>query len=965
MKIDSIMQGKIQTTDNMNTAKGHETSARIAGETFGYTLDITSKDKDITAFGTEKLDSFEDVKNKASVKNVALESDANAVMSNSMSKEDFAEYIKEGYSPSNMEIEDVVTSLDKIKATLLESGVVVKGYTDTVSDKELAKIAGSEALAGVIKDALNEENVPVTEDNVQAISDLINISKEVTEPTADSVKYMINNGLDVTVENFYKAEFSSSIDTGKRAAFYIDNTGYASIKPTESDFNEFRPQVEKIIENAGLEVNEKTLNDAKWLLDKDIPITGDNIIKLQDINSISFPIAEEKVAKTSAIAIKDGYRVEDADLTKEESYFSKAIKTVDEIDSRINEYSSLVDPNKLSKEEVRERRLLEEARLHMSADANIHLLKKGISIDTKDLESLVENLKQAEKEIYKPVLTEKDEEISEDTLLERIETYKETRNVLENIKNVPLETGAKVFFENRDFSLRSINNEGEKLKASYIQASNKYEELMTAPRKDLGDSIKKAFSNVDDILEDLDIEVNRINEKAVRSLGYAGLEINEKNIEELSKANTAVENVISLMNPKKTLDMIRKGQNPLDEDIFELEKRLSLEKNDEEEITNEKYNEFLVRLEKNNEITPDERASFIGFFRLFRKIEKSDGRLEGNVIGASEKLTLNNLLSASRSNRAGAMDIKIDDDYGALEKLVSYGKSITDQILQGFKLDLDTYYKDDYVDEEYQNVKEALQTEDAIKDALEKADEPVTVNNILAMDQLINGKGSLFAKLADKDEKNKIKEKINKLHDNFMSKEDADDSYDELIKAADELTKESIESVSNSIDLKELNSINKQLTIASSLVKNNSYEIPVEIDGEITKINLKLIKNTDETGKVTASFETEKYGKVVAEFKVSGNKATGFVISDKNEVNNIYRDSSRNNEEISGIEALKEKEVELKEKIKSIGIDLDTIYYTNKADINNSDIYNSESSVNTPTSDLYNLAKAFINVMKD
>ena len=42
--------------------------------------------------------------------------------------------------------------------------------------------------------------------------------------------------------------------------------------------------------------------------------------------------------------------------------------------------------------------------------------------------------------------------------------------------------------------------------------------LMTAPRTDLGDSIQKAFRNVDDILNDLDMELTDDNRRAVRFL---------------------------------------------------------------------------------------------------------------------------------------------------------------------------------------------------------------------------------------------------------------------------------------------------------------------------------------------------------------------------------------------------------------------------------------------------------------
>ena len=45
-------------------------------------------------------------------------------------------------------------------------------------------------------------------------------------------------------------------------------------------------------------------------------------------------------------------------------------------------------------------RKLEEARLSMTAEANLSLIKKGVSIDTEPIERVVELLKQQENKYY-------------------------------------------------------------------------------------------------------------------------------------------------------------------------------------------------------------------------------------------------------------------------------------------------------------------------------------------------------------------------------------------------------------------------------------------------------------------------------------------------------------------------------------------------------------------------------------
>ena len=63
-----------------------------------------------------------------------------------------------------------------------------------------------------------------------------------------------------------------------------------------------------------------------------------------------------------------------------------------------NNLSTVV--NDTNPQYIRAKRQLEEIRLAMTAEANYALLKKGISIDTKPLEELVENLKEQENAIY-------------------------------------------------------------------------------------------------------------------------------------------------------------------------------------------------------------------------------------------------------------------------------------------------------------------------------------------------------------------------------------------------------------------------------------------------------------------------------------------------------------------------------------------------------------------------------------
>ncbi len=887
-----------------------------------------------STYSVEGLKSFDEIKAKASMKNVSLENNAFAVMATSMSADDVAKMADEGFSPSEMTDKETVTVLDKIKATLVKSGVNIDGFTDDLSKEQIEQIAGSSAYANAIEAALKETELPATIENVTEISEALNVSGELTIPSDDAKKYMINNCPEPTVNNFYIANHSSSADTSaNRASYYMDETGYVGKNPTDADIESLSPQIEKIISDAGLSVNEQTINEAKWLINKDIPLTKENLTNLENLESVSFPLNTETVALSAASALAEGKNAKDGLLSDPESIHIKAAKFVES----------------LNFDDVAKRRILEETRLILTLEASVSLLKKGINLDTKDLEKLVDDLKQAEKESYAPFLMDNDEvdiKKYDDELTLKLDVFKQTVIAIEHVKTAPLSVVGDVAFSEKTPTLNEVAELSNKAKSEFSKAERSYETMMTMPRYDMGDSIKKAFRNVDDILEDLEIEATRLNEKAVRILGYSGMEITEANIEKAVKAEVAVENVITHMTPARTLKMIRDGFNPLDADIYELSNKLLSE---DEDTGNTKYTEFLYKLEKSSEITESEKTAFIGLYRLFRKIEKSDGKLVGDVIKADAKLTLSNIISASRSDRQVGTDIKIDDSFGALEKLITHGESITDQILQGFRTkELNVQYAKEEADE----IRNIITKEEAIVRALENADSPKSPINMAAANMLLNSRGTIFKGLLkglDEEEKDVFDKEISELADSFDGEDSAKNAINSFTEKTQEIIKNKAQIADKYIDVKSLKLLNKQLSIINKMADSRTYEVPVIINGSYTSINLKIVNDTENAGKVKAYFETEETGKVSAEFELRDGKVSGIITTE--------------NSFFEGV--IKEREDSFKEEFKGAGVEISSMYYVNKRGISVKGNYTDENDVSTPaTKQLYSVAKAIIKAVQ-
>lgn len=903
--------------------------SRMKTNRMGYSLDITGTVMENAAYGKEELKSAQDIAKDASMIDVSTQRNYMAVMSNSMSSEDFAKLIKDGVNPTNTSITESVTNLDKIKITMAQAGMTIEGFNDDLDAKDVEAVVGSASLANSIVDGdikeqiatkLTDSDLPDSKDNIDAMAEAYTLASSLVPMTDSTMQYMLTNDLEPTIDNIYKAEHSSGLGytNGATDVRFSGVATYANSKQTDAVWEELEPQAKEIVDESNIVNKEQGLEEAKWIVSHQVPLNKETLESYDELSRIELPAKKEDILDSMVAAIMDGKDPKDALLTETESMYDKAVKLA-------YDFATASDNGDITR-----RRQLEEIRLAMTVEANLTLMRKGITIDTSNLEGVVEKLKEAEREFYRPLLEDdnrlqteardvtnkpqmanvNDDELSGDaveeksrpvrSLDEKIDLYKQTRKTLDDIPSIPLRSIADVALSNdvtsgdNDFSLGRLENVGASLRTTYERANESYEALMTAPRRDMGDSISKAFANVDDILRDLDIDINDTNRKAVRTLGYAQMQITRESIESVREATMTVSRVLELMSPAKTLQMIREGHNPLNENIYELEKELSKEPI---ENTREKYSRFLWNLERKGEITENEKSAYIGMYRLFTQIEKQDGKVIGNVLSNGQELTMQNMLTASRSNKHKNMDVKIDDDYGVLEDLIAKGESISDQISKGFVQIITDSVDKEYVAEVKKDIKKAMRLEAEATDILAIIDEPVTVENILAVSDVMNsgirGIGRLFKSKseAEKDEEayedlpenvdgGLTDSDIEALVNDFTDRESAIEAFDKYIAKAIEVADNAIDKSTEYVDVKSLSMLHKQLNLSRGMARQESYEIPLKTEDGYTSIHLTIKHDKNAGGVVTASFETSKYGKVNAKMSLRDDELSSFIVSD-------------------------------------------------------------------------------------
>lgn len=626
--------GSTETTTTTYKPSAHAQGTTTVSRS-GYTLDIADKVMDNEAYGGHGM-TAEDIMQQAANTNAQSKKDFMIVMSSCVSGEDLQKMQEEGFQPGSTDVETYVTIVDRIKVTLAQAGVEVAGYNDELDVATIEQITGSRvdanALVNQLTDALCKSDIPVTADNVAELVSAVMEASGIGELSEDAVKYLVVNGKSPTIENIYKAQYSSAETIRQSQGYYSDGAGngarYYAKKAEDINWDNLEQKIDSVVGQAGMDTDADTraqaVENAKWLVSNGIELNAKNLTLVTDLKNLPLPMEQGDIANMCVTAMENGKAPVQADMTGEQSIVQQAqeimeqtagisdeavhetveagkeinIKNLAEAQRQIDEQDvsnagvENTDAEKTSAEnksaemteaepgadtvdetalkEVQARRQLEEIRLIMTEEANRHLLRAGISVDTTALSQLVEALKAAENNIRSILFQGEDAAQNEQRAL----IYEETISRTKELAGMPAAVLGKLLSKIPQSTLLHIHEAGKELEnqlngqngnqnagsgnggqnqSQQGRASAAYETLMTEPRKDLGDKISKAFRNIDEILTDLGIETSESNRRAVRILGYNRMDITEENINAVKAADSQVTGVISRMTPAATL----------------------------------------------------------------------------------------------------------------------------------------------------------------------------------------------------------------------------------------------------------------------------------------------------------------------------------------------------------------------------------------------------------------------------
>ena len=816
------------------------------------------------------------------------------VMSHTMSQEDYAKAKEDGFDLRDLDPSEAVTILDKVKTVLAQSGQIIDGFNDDLDAETLKNITGNEVMAGEILDAFHQNDIPATKENIDDILKALEKGASLTAPKDTAVNFIVDNKLEPSIDNFYLADHATNGKKGGQGSYYMES-GYLNKIGADSSYDDIASSISQVIKEAGFEADDEKMQDtARQLLKDGLALTPDNLQRKTEIDSISFPLTSKEIIESATAAIADGRKATQGNLSDHESLVQKAVS-------------------------LKKSLFLEETRYEMSAEVNLRLLRSGIQIDTSYVEKAVEDLKAANEQIAKVLFPDRSNSV------ELYDLYKRTNDEVGQIKESPAAVVGALTKEFKSATLEDIFEKGTTLKATYEKAQMTYEAVGTQVRSDLGDSIKKAFRNVDEVLKGIDLELTDDNRRAVRILSYNHAEVTAKSVEVVRAWDSKLVNTINKLKPSAVLDMIREGRNPLSMTLDELGNYLD-DKDKDPDRKGDKYSRFLYKLEQSGQITDKEKESYIGIYRLFENLKQTDHAAIGMVLETGSEMTIGNLLTANRSleKTKRGMDFKVDENFGGLisgerkniaidvqietafryysskadkafdnispEKMFAFEKAgnvIENTLLPAFA---DAMEKEDTEEKRLEKEADKRELEDIRKTLsdvfskdsaaeLEKADIPVTVRNLEAMEEIIASRkrkcldkiwNQLRARVKAPDNKSPEgkegldSDAVSNALDSLKNLETYKNTIDNLAANLETV----MDSADTYIDIKAIKLLHKELSVASTLADKGSYEIPIDTgEGEVS-LHISFKKGDGASSKVEASIETESFGTVKADLSL-------------------------------------------------------------------------------------------------
>lgn len=817
---------------------------------------------------------------------------------------------EDGFNLTDATPDDMVNIIEKIKIELAMHSDDYVNYGTAVSKDKIESVTGSVATAASIESRMQGADIAVNDESVAEVKGALEKSKELKPLSENTKNYMVANGIESSIVGIYQAQAATSSSISADGV----TIGRCANAISDADFEALRPGIEKIIASSGLEVNDNTLADARAFIDAQIPVTKENLEYKAQLDAIDIEKiqadpdemlnkilenmklggkAENTLVTGSPIddirtALDTINRAEYSDVanvvSKGETFTIASLKL--EIDARSFSIDYSAASVRTGNSEVRNQAAdkaydtLVTARVLMSANASIYLVKNNISILTTPIDELNSMLMEYEQ--------------ADGMYAEAQIAY---TDVLEARKSLD----------------EMVRNPARVFASMFDKMNETYEAVGTQIRGDLGDSLKKAVQgSADDIIKALGLEGTDEDKEAIKVLAANNMDMTKENVETVKSVNAMINNLIKNMKPETVLNMIKDGVNPMNSSIEEVNEYLT-EANDKASKDNEeKFSKFLYKLDRTNGITKEQRKQFIGIYQMMNIFTRDAGVAAGALIKQGAEVTMNNLMTAYNSRKHYDMDAVIDENTGMAEvsgianyysalfmangglvtpntlKNVDNSSGIGEQSVEMFIEQLEDNYdaaaEEQYYEEYLKEQQAAVQAGADILRQIRNADTEINSGNIQAVKAFlesgqfpdIRGVKTTRDYARDSIEKIVHKEKLSLMYEEM--KDETEEELQEVLSKAGDLDTQIDVNYEEFLDLRL-----KDRTIGyiKNLALRHDYRIPYITDsGSTGMLKLTLVQDDDNKGRISVNMLSSVLGKVSVEAKADRESLGMYIVSD-------------------------------------------------------------------------------------
>ena len=986
---------------NLNMNRAQVQGADKAGSAAGaFAVDFGNEGTGAGAYASKKS-AVTQMTGLSGEKDLTASRNMDIVLAHTLSPEDYRKAQEDGYHPAELEAGESATIVDHIKASLIQAGVSVSGVTDTLSREELTAITGSEALAGEIVRSFRENDIPLTEDNIRGVQDAVTRAETLAPLSDETVWYMVENGVTPSVDGLYLAAHSAKGRAQGANGFFDDGNGYFGKAEGTADMTALQGQIDDVVRRAGFDISDRQIQDeAKGLIGAGVTLTPEHLKAASGLRALRLPPEPETVVQAAAAAIARGRDAAQGSLTDPRSILEQAeeinretkeitdegirlaiakqtqdaedqpltlrnlIDATKEAGNAVAEQEAAIPAqNEVSRADapqdarfMQERLRLEEVRLSMSVSVNMTMLRSGFAIDTSPMTALIDRLNKALAQNAEALFggihatrmsggaallsvsaeATVSAEMTQSDAVSRYRLYTETNLKVEYMRT---EMPVGVIGALRDAFKTDTLDDIFTGARTWKVANDAYESMQTEVRRDLGDSIKKAFGNAEALLKDTGLKPTEDNLRAVRILGYNRMEITRQNVADVASWDAKLNAVLEDLKPAAVLDLIRDGKNPLKMTLDELAGEMHTRAAQTDPASDDKYARFLYKLEQAGQITEAERTSYIGIYRMFETLQRTDHAAIGTLLNTGADMSVRNLLTATRTMRTAdgkGIDVRAAESFAGYEKsgvtnwidtqieeAFRYYSAKADTafehlapeklaqmndpegtLLPAFAEQMETLPADDAADAAYDaeqmlRIREALRendsagnkttadiSRDAAESALREAELSVSTANLEAYQALQNSGrrdgGSLWDRLKTTGKNTRtnaiIKGETDRLASALDSEEDYADIYERSTEAMQEAVKEQMISNDTSyVDFRALSILHRQLSVTNRMAERRNFEIPVETASGTVSMHVTLREDAGQGSAVRISMDTAEYGTVSANLSVRETAVSGMI----------------------------------------------------------------------------------------